>query len=34
VRASFAIDGNWADIANGRHRVVDYVTVKSLGGKD
>lgn len=34
VRASFAIAGNWAEIDGTRHKLVDYVTVKSLGGKD
>jgi phosphohistidine phosphatase len=34
VRVSFAIDGSWAGIATGRHQVLDYVTVKSLGGTE
>jgi phosphohistidine phosphatase len=34
VRISFAIDGSWDDIENARHKIVGYVTVKSLGGKD
>jgi phosphohistidine phosphatase len=34
VRARFAIGTGWADIDNARHRLIDYVTVKSLGGKD
>jgi len=28
------IGTSWADIDAERHRLVDYVTVKSLGGKD
>ena len=31
ARASFAIDGAWADLGRGRHRLVDYATPKSLG---
>jgi phosphohistidine phosphatase len=34
VRASFAIATAWAEIAGTRHKLIDYVTVKSLGGKD
>jgi len=34
VRASFAIASTWAALEAARHRLVDYVTVKSLGGKD
>jgi phosphohistidine phosphatase len=34
VRARFVIDTDWADIDSKRHRLVDYVTVKSLGGED
>jgi len=34
VRASFAIETPWRDIGGGRHLLTDYVTVKSLGGKD
>lgn len=30
VRASFAIDGKWADLARTRHALTDYVTAKSL----
>ncbi len=32
VRARFVIGTNWAEIGSTRHRLVDYVTVKSLGG--
>ena len=32
VRARFVIGTSWADIGSTRHRLVDYVTVKSLGG--
>ena len=32
VRARFVIGTSWADIDSTRHRLVDYVTVKSLGG--
>jgi phosphohistidine phosphatase len=31
VRASFAIDGPWLDLARSRHALTDYVTAKSLG---
>jgi phosphohistidine phosphatase len=34
VRARFVIDTDWADIGSKRHRLIDYVTVKSLGGED
>jgi len=34
VRVSFAIAASWSEIADARHRIVDYVTVKSLGGRD
>ena len=34
VRVRFVIGTSWADIASERHRLVDYVTVKSLGGVD
>ena len=34
VRASFVIATSWAEIAGARHRLTDYVTVKSLGGED
>ena len=34
VRISFAIEGVWARIGDARHKILDYVTVKSLGGKD
>jgi phosphohistidine phosphatase len=33
VRASFAVEGSWARIGKSRHRLTDYVTVKSLDGK-
>jgi phosphohistidine phosphatase len=32
VRARFVIGTSWADIGSTRHRLVDYVTVRSLGG--
>jgi phosphohistidine phosphatase len=34
VRARFVIGTSWAEIDSTRHRLVDYVTVKLLGGKD
>ncbi len=34
VRARFVVATSWAEIDSTRHRLVDYVTVKSLGGKD
>jgi len=34
VRVSFAIEGRWDEIGDNRHSVIDYVTVKSLGGED
>jgi phosphohistidine phosphatase len=34
VRARFVIATSWAELDTVRHRLVDYVTVKSLGGKD
>ena len=34
VRARLVIGTSWGDIGKERHRLVDYVTVKSLGGKD
>lgn len=34
VRVSFAIEGSWAALNDGRHKVTDYVTVKSLGGSE
>jgi phosphohistidine phosphatase len=34
VRARFVIGTSWAEIDSTRHRLVDYVTVKSLGGED
>jgi phosphohistidine phosphatase len=34
VRVSFAIATTWAAIDGSRHKIVDYVTVKSLGGKE
>ena len=30
TRASFAIDGPWANLARSRHKLTDYVTAKSL----
>jgi phosphohistidine phosphatase len=33
VRVSFAIEGSWADLG-GAQTLVDYVTVKSLGGEE
>lgn len=33
VRCRFVIATSWAAIASTRHRLIDYVTVKSLGGK-
>jgi len=33
VRASFAVEGSWANIGKSRHRLTDYLTVKSLDGK-
>lgn len=34
VRCRFVIATSWAEIGDTRHRLVDYVTVKSLGGED
>jgi phosphohistidine phosphatase len=34
VRVRFVIGTAWAEIDTTRHRLVDYVTVKSLGGRD
>ena len=34
VRVRFVIGTNWDDIDGTRHQLVDYVTVKSLGGED
>ena len=34
ARASFAIDAPWSALGHSRHRLVDYVTVKSLDDKD
>jgi len=34
VRTRFVIATSWADIDGMRHRLIDYVTVKSLGGRD
>ncbi|HXP04166.1 MAG TPA: histidine phosphatase family protein [Stellaceae bacterium] len=34
VRARFVIATSWAELDSARHRLVDYVTVKSLGAKD
>ncbi len=34
VRCRFVIGTDWAEIGSTRHRLVDYVTVKSLGADD
>jgi phosphohistidine phosphatase len=34
VRVSFVVGTPWSGIAAGGHRLVDYVTVKSLGGDE
>jgi phosphohistidine phosphatase len=34
VRCRFVIATSWAEIDSTRHRLVDYVTVKSLGGDE
>ena len=34
ARASFAVEGPWSALGKQRHRLTDYVTVKSLDGKD
>lgn len=34
VRCRFVIGTDWAEIDSTRHRLVDYVTIKSLGGVD
>lgn len=34
ARASFAIEGSWSVLSHSRHRLTDYITAKSLGGKD
>ncbi|HTQ33123.1 MAG TPA: histidine phosphatase family protein [Stellaceae bacterium] len=34
VRCRFVIGTDWAEIDSTRHRLVDYVTVKSLGDRD
>jgi phosphohistidine phosphatase len=34
ARCRFAVGISWAEIESARHRLVDYVTVKSLGGQD
>lgn len=34
VRCRFVIGTDWAGIDTTRHRLIDYVTVKSLGGRD
>jgi phosphohistidine phosphatase len=34
VRCRFVIATGWAEIDTTRHRLVDYVTVKSLGARD
>lgn len=34
VRCRFVVGTDWAEIDGTRHRLVDYVTVKSLGGEE
>jgi phosphohistidine phosphatase len=34
ARASFVVEGTWAALGKQRHRLVDYVTVKSLDDGD
>lgn len=34
ARASFAIDGPWVSLGRAPHRLIDYVTPKSLGAQD
>jgi phosphohistidine phosphatase len=34
VRVSFDIGESWSGLSGARHKVADYVTVKSLGGRD
>jgi len=34
VRTRFVIGTSWAEIDSTRHRLIDYVTIKSLGGGD
>jgi phosphohistidine phosphatase len=34
ARASFAIEGSWSALSNSRHRLTDYITAKSLGGRN
>jgi phosphohistidine phosphatase len=34
VRVSFAVAAPWSEIAEARHPITGYVTVKSLGGRD
>ncbi|HVB17522.1 MAG TPA: histidine phosphatase family protein [Stellaceae bacterium] len=34
ARASVAIDGSWASLGRTPHRLIDYVTPKSLGDQD
>jgi phosphohistidine phosphatase len=34
VRVRFVIATSWAEIDSTRHRLIDYVTIKSLGGRD
>jgi phosphohistidine phosphatase len=34
VRVRFTVATSWAELDTSRHRLVDYVTVKSLGGED
>jgi phosphohistidine phosphatase len=34
VRCRFEVGTSWAEIGGARHRLINYVTVKSLGGED
>jgi len=34
ARASFVVEAPWSALGRSRHQLVDYVTPKSLGGKD
>jgi phosphohistidine phosphatase len=34
ARASFLVEGPWPALGKQRHRLTDYVTVKSLDGED
>jgi phosphohistidine phosphatase len=34
VRCRFAVGVSWAKIESTRHRLIDYVTIKSLGGQE